>query len=218
MPRLGPGWHTGSIRLQIIKCFARLLKILMNKKIIVLSASPVKRGNTAILVEWFTEGARSNGAQVEIVETALLKYRSTGCLSCRACQKSKKYGCVIDDGASPVLVKMAEADVIVMATPLYFYGPSAQLKLVMDRMFSLYKWDNKANTVETPLKNKLFMLIASAYEDIGLDALEKPFKLTADYSGMRFESFLVPNAGESGEIEKISGIREKAITFGKKAA
>jgi len=188
----------------------------MAKKILVINASPVKNGNTAILVNWFCEGARESGAKVEIVNAAFLKYKSNGCISCRKCQKIKEYRCVINDEASPVLGKMAEVDVIVMATPLYFYGPSAQLKLIMDRMFSLYKWDNKADTMETPLKGKTFVLIASAFEDVGLDSLEKPFAITADYSSMKFESLLVVDAGESGEVKNIPGIREKTITFGKK--
>jgi len=189
----------------------------MLKKILVLSGSPNKKGNTALLVNWFSEGARSKGADVEIVQTAFLKYKFNGCTSCRSCQKIKKYECVINDEAKPVLVKMAKVDVIVMATPLYFYGPSAQLKLIFDRMFSLYKWDNKTGTMKTPLKGKTFTLIASAYEDIGLDALEKPFRLTAEYTGMKFKSLLIPNAGESGDIKNRTNIREKAIALGKKA-
>src|SRR3989338_9191142 len=55
-------------------------------------------------------------------------------------------------------------------------------------MQKLYKWDNKAGTMKTPLKGKMFCLIASAYEDIGLNTLEKPFKLTAQYTGMKFRS------------------------------
>jgi multimeric flavodoxin WrbA len=125
---------------------------------------------------------------------------------------------VINDEAKPVLARMARVDVIVMATPLYFYAPSAQLKLVMDRMFSLYKWDNKAGTMATPLKGKIFALIASAFEDVGLDTLEKSFAITADYSGMKFKSLLVPNAGESGDIQNNSTIRRKAITFGRNIA
>ncbi len=190
----------------------------MAKKILVLNGSPVKNGNTAILVKWFVEGALAKGADVEIVNAAFLKYKSNGCISCRKCQNIKEYICVIKDEAQPVLEKMAKADAIVMATPLYFYAPSAQLKLVMDRMFSLYKWDNKAGTMKTPLKGKIFALIASAFEDVGLDNLEKPFAITADYSGMRFKSLLVANAGESGEVNKLAGIKEKSIAFGKKVA
>jgi len=187
----------------------------MAKKILILSGSPKKDGNTAALIKWFAEGARSKGADVEIVQTAFLKYKSNGCASCRSCQKIKKYECVINDEARPVLAKMRGVDAIVMATPLYFYGPSAQLKLIFDRMFSLYKWDNKAGAMKTPLKGKTLAVIASAYEDIGLDILEKPFKLTAGYTDMKFKSLLIPNAGESGDIKNSAAIRNKAISFGK---
>jgi multimeric flavodoxin WrbA len=188
------------------------------QKILILSGSPKKNGNTAALVEWFTEGAVSKGAQAELIHTAFLQHKLSGCTSCRSCQKQKAYGCVIKDDVSPVLRKMIAADVIVMATPLYFFAASAQLKTIIDRMFSLYKWDNAAGTMKTVLNKKTLVLLASAYEDVGLDALEKPFRLTADYTGMKFRSLLVPNAGESGEIRKKSGIRKKAVAFGKKMA
>lgn len=188
----------------------------MSKKILVISGSPVKNGNTATLINWVAAGARAKGAQVEIIRAAFLKYKTNGCLSCRRCQKTAVYECVINDDAKQVLVKMNEAEVIVMATPLYFYGPSAQLKLVMDRMFSLFKWDNKNDTMTTRLTGKTFVLVASAYENIGLKDLERPFAITADYAGMKFKSLLVPNAGESGEVNKIPGIRAKAIAFGQK--
>lgn len=190
----------------------------MSKKILVLSGSPKRNGNTMALVNWFSEGARAKRARVEVVQTAFLKYKSTGCTSCRACQRIEEYECAIDDEAKPVLKKMLDADVIVMATPLYFFEPSAQLKLVMDRMFSLYKWDNEAGTMRSPLKGKTLVLIASAYEDVGLKELEKPFKITADYSGMKFVSLLVKNAGISGDIIKLPGIRQKAVALGKRVA
>lgn len=190
----------------------------MAKKVLVLSGSPQREGNTSALVGWFAEGARSKGAHVEIVPVAFLKYKAPGCTACRVCQKRTAYGCVIDDEAKPVLAKMAEVDVIVMATPMFFFAPSAQLKIIFDRMFSLYKWDNQAGTMQTILKNKTFVLIASAYEDIGLEALEKPFALTADYTGMRYESLLVPDAGVSGDVKKNAGVREKAFALGEKVA
>lgn len=188
------------------------------KKILILSGSPKKNGNTAALIEWFAEGALSKGAGVEVIHTAFLRYKFPGCTSCRSCQKEEAYGCVIDDGAAHVLKKMIAADVIVMATPLYFFAASAQLKIVIDRMFSLYKWDNAAGTMRTTLAGKTLALLASAYEDVGLKALEKPFKLTADYTGMKFRSLLVSNAGVSGDIRKIPGARANAAAFGKRLA
>lgn len=183
----------------------------------ILSGSPKRDGNTAALVGWFVEGASAGGARTEVVQTASLKYLFPGCTSCRACQKAMDYGCVIKDDARPILDKMAAADVIVMATPLYFFAASAQLKILIDRMFSLYKWDNAAGTFTSPLKGKTMILLASAYEDVGLGALEKPFALTAEYTSMKFESLLIPNAGVSGDIRAAGGVREKAVAFGKRA-
>jgi multimeric flavodoxin WrbA len=190
----------------------------MAKTILVVSGSPKEDGNTATLVEWFAQGALAKGGRVEIIQAASLEHKAVGCTSCRACQELSDYGCIIEDAVSPVLKKMLAADVIVMATPLYFFSVSAQLKVIFDRMFSLYKWDNKAGTMETPLKGKTLVLLASAFEDIGLGALQKPFKLTADYSGMKFESLLVPNAGVSGEIKRKVGILQEAFVLGEKAA
>jgi len=187
----------------------------MKKSILVITGSPKKDGNTAALVEWFAEGAKSAGAGVEILNAGAFKSRVNGCQSCRACQKREAYGCVFDDDVKSALDKMIKADVVVMATPLYFFSASAQIKQVFDRMFSLYKWDNAANTMKTALKGKTFAVIASAFEAEGFDALEEPFKMTADYSGMKYASLIVPDAGESGDVRKKPGIREKAVAFGK---
>jgi multimeric flavodoxin WrbA len=186
----------------------------MAKKILVISGSPKKDGNTAALISWFAEGACSKNATIEIVQSSSLKNKSHGCISCRKCQTIESYECVINDDIKPVLKKMTEADVIVMATPLYFFSASAQLKLVFDRMFCLYKWDNAAGTMKTVLADKTLVLLASAYEDVGLEALAMPFKLTAEYSKMKFESLLVANAGVSGDINKKGDVRGKAISLG----
>ena len=190
----------------------------MAKEILILCASPKKDGNTSALVSWLAEGARSQGARVEIVATAFLRYKTLGCTSCRSCQTQDAYECVVSDEAKPVLAKMANVDVIVMATPLYFFGPSAQLKIILDRMFSLYKWDNVAGTMKTPLKGKTLVLLASAFEDKGLEALAQPFAMTAEYTGMQFKSLLVANAGVSGDIHKRPGVRAQAIALGQEVA
>jgi hypothetical protein len=88
----------------------------------------------------------------------------------------------------------------------------------MDRMFSLFKWDNVAGTMETPLKGKTLALILSAFEDVGLDLVEKSFFITAEYAGMKFKSLLVPNVGVSGDVLNKQGIREQAVVFGEKLA
>lgn len=190
----------------------------MPRNILVISGSPKKDGNTAALVKWFSEGARSKGAKVEVVDVGRMPFKVAGCSACRSCQKLSAYKCVIKDGGQQVLSKMEKADVIVMATPLYFYGPSAQLKVIVDRMFSLFKWDNAAGTMETPLKGKAMGLILSAFEDVGLDLVEKSFYITAEYAGMKFASLLVPNVGVSGDVLRKPEVREEALVFGEKLA
>lgn len=182
-------------------------------KILILNGSPVKNGNTAKLVDWFAQEARSKGESVKIVRAASLKSKVNGCTSCRACQKSARYECVIKDDVNEVLKEMQKADVVVFATPLYFYGPSAQLKLIIDRMFSLYKWDNTTDTFTSPMKGKVMGFILSAYENVGLKIVEESFKIIADYSQMSFHSLLVPDARESGDVENIKGIRERVRKF-----
>lgn len=184
------------------------------KKIMVISGSPRKDGNTRALIDEFLKGVKENDAEVEVIHAAFLHYKSNGCMSCRSCQKSDKFECCINDDAAPVLKRMTEVDTIVFATPLYFFSASAQIKMIFDRMFSLYKWDNAAGTMVTPLKGKGLVLIASAYEDIGLDALEAPFRLTAAYSNMYFDSLLVPNAGISGDIRKKPVFLKQAYELG----
>lgn len=189
----------------------------MSKNILIINGSPKKDGNTAKLVEWYVEGVRHACENIEIVHAGLPKFRAKGCTSCRMCQKMPDYECVICDDVKETLKKMATVDVIVFATPLYFYGPTAQLKCVIDRMFSLYKWDNTTDTFETPMRGKSMVLLLSAYEDTGLDIVEKSFKLIADYSYMKFQSFLVPNAKESMGIDKLRGIHAKAVDFGRRS-
>jgi multimeric flavodoxin WrbA len=70
----------------------------MKRSILVISGSQKKDGNTATLVEWFAEGARSSGADIDIVNTTSMDIKVAGCQSCRACQKREEYGCVFKDG------------------------------------------------------------------------------------------------------------------------
>jgi multimeric flavodoxin WrbA len=67
------------------------------KKIIAISGSPNKKGNTAIIINWFAEGARSLGSNIEIVHVSDLKYKIAGCASRRKCQKIAEYRCVIKE-------------------------------------------------------------------------------------------------------------------------
>ncbi len=186
----------------------------------VLFASPEENGNTSLLVKWFIKGAKSKGAKVELVNVAKLKYKVNGCTSCQGCQHSLKYECVIKDEASPIIARVPRADTLVLATPVYFFGPTAQLKLFLDRMYSLFKFERGTGKVRHRLNNMQLCLIASASGglDHGLSLTEDTFKALARLIGMKFSSLLVPAAGISGAIKSNKEIQKKAIALGGKLA
>ncbi len=186
----------------------------------ILFASPKENGNTALLVKWFIKGAKSKGAKVELVNTAKLKYKVNGCTSCQECQHSFKYQCVIPDEASPLIARIPQVDVLVLATPIYFLGPTAQLKLFLDRMYSLFKFERGTGKVRHHLNNLQLCLLASASggPGHGLSLTNDTFKSLAEVIGIKFSSLFVPAAGVSGTIKSNKGIQRKAIALGSKLA
>ena len=109
----------------------------MNKKVLIISSSPRKGGNSETLAAAFAEGAREAGNQVETVS---LRDKQLGfCKGCFACLKLGH--CVIQDDAVEIAAKMHDADVLVFATPVYYYSVSGQLKTMLDRANPLYDTD-----------------------------------------------------------------------------
>ena len=109
----------------------------MNKRVVILSSSPRRGGNSELLAEAFARGAQESGNQVE---TVYLREKQYGfCRGCLACQKLGH--CVIRDDAVGVAARMHDADVLVFATPVYYYSVSGQLKTMLDRANPLYGTD-----------------------------------------------------------------------------
>lgn len=100
------------------------------KRVLILSGSPRVRGNSDLLCDEFARGAREAGHEVEKIRVA---ERQIG--YCRACYYCREHQgrCVIQDDMGELLEKMIAADVLVLATPVYFYSLCAQLKTVLDR-------------------------------------------------------------------------------------
>ena len=94
-------------------------------KIVVLSGSPRKHGNTDLLVEAFAKGAREHSA-VEIISVS--DYNVAPCIGCNTCFERENNRCFRDDDMTEIYDKLKEADMLVIASPVYFYGVSAQLK------------------------------------------------------------------------------------------
>lgn len=124
----------------------------MSKKVLILSSSPRKGGNSETLAAAFAKGAQEAG---HAVETVYLREKQCGfCKGCFACLKTGR--CVIRDDAAEIIAKMHDADVLVFATPVYYYSVSAQLKTMLDRANPLFDADYRFTKV---------FLLATAAED-----------------------------------------------------
>lgn len=106
----------------------------MSKKILILSASPRKGGNSDLLCDQFAKGAQEAGHTVEKIR---VQERSIApCLACYGCRGTGV--CVQKDDMAGILDKMVQADVLVLATPVYFYSMDGQLKILIDRTLPRY--------------------------------------------------------------------------------
>ena len=115
----------------------------MAKKVLIISTSLRNNSNSEKLAEAFAEGAKASGNEVEMVS---LKNKSIAfCKGCFACQKVGR--CVINDDANAITEKILEADVVVWATPIYYYEMSGQMKTMIDRANSLFPRDYKFRDV-----------------------------------------------------------------------
>jgi multimeric flavodoxin WrbA len=193
----------------------------MAKKIMVLCGSPRVKGNTNTVAHWFAQAAMAAGADVQMVNLATLKLASNGCTCCLGCQKLDGYECVIKDEAGPVLSAMANVDALVFATPVYFYGPTAQLKLVLDRMYCLYKFKKGEEGFDCAIRGKTLAVIATAADGLegGLGAVKETFEAIAKFSGCQFQSLLVPHAPKDPkDLANNQDLRVEAIEFGTRLA
>lgn len=160
------------------KYIERMMK--MAKNILVLSASPRKGGNSDLLCDQFMLGAKEAGNQTE--QIFFRNKKINYCTGCGTCQ-SNAGTCVQKDDMAEVLDKMIAADVIVMATPVYFYTMNAQMKTLIDRTCARY----------TEIRNKDFYFIVAA-ADSSKRAMERTLE------GFRAFTSCLSRAKEKGII------------------
>jgi len=154
----------------------------VNKKVLVISSSPRRGGNSDLLCDQFVNGSTEAGHPAEKI---FLKDKKINyCTGCGTCiDRGKK--CSQKDDMAEVLDKMVEADVIVMATPVYFYTMCGQMKTLIDRTCSRY----------TEITNKDFYFIVTAADD-SKPAMERTLE--------EFRGF----------INCLDGANEKGIVYG----
>ena len=112
-------------------------------KILVLNGSPRPNGNTSAMVEAFTEGAKENGHQVDVVNVCQKKI--AGCLACEYCHEKDsghERQCVQQDDMQEVYPLLDAAEMIVLASPIYYHGFTGQLQCAINRIYALDKPKN----------------------------------------------------------------------------
>lgn len=162
----------------------------MSKKVLILSGSPRKNGNSDILCDEFMKGAAEAGHQVEKIRVSEKKVGY-----CRACYACKGTGvCAIKDDMAEILQKMIDADVLVLASPVYFYSVDAQLKAVIDR--SVARWQEVKN------KELYYIMTAADGEVESMETTLACFRGYADCISGAKEMGVIYGTGvyEKGEI------------------
>lgn len=176
----------------------------MIKKVLILSGSPRKGGNSDVLCDEFSRGAAERGNSVEKIRIA---EKTVG--YCRACYFCKKSGgaCVIKDDMAEILQKMIDADVIVLSSPVYFYSIDAQLKAVIDR--TVARW------LEVKNKEFYYIMTAADGEEAAMETTLACFRGYADCVNGAKERGVIYGTGvyEKGEILKSPAMR-KAYEMG----
>lgn len=166
-------------------------------KVAIFNGSPRKE-NTFALVEAFREGAESAGHEVSVYHVGKMKIG--GCLACEYCHTKGEGNCIQKDDLEQILPAYKEADVIVFASPIYYFGMSAQLEAAIQRVYCIGK----------PLNAKKAVLLLSSASAGVYDASIAQFKAYTGYTGIENAGIITANGGENKSEEKLAEVKELA--------
>lgn len=169
-------------------------------KVVILVGSVRRGGNTQLLAESCAAGAEAAGHEVEILSVA--DYAVMPCNGCEACSAQTGNRCVLEDDMQRIYPKLWEADILVAASPVYFYGVSAQLKAIIDRC-------------HTPMRNQFrirklaLILVGGAARTTLFDAILCQYQLMLTYFHLQDGGkVLVPGVRAPGAIQGHPALEE----------
>ena len=173
-------------------------------RILALIGSPRKQSNTDILVDKILEGCKEKGFISE--KLYLYDFDISACTDCRLC-KSENYECAIKDDMQQIYSSMVEADILIFGTPVYWYGPTGKMKLLIDRM--------RPFIASKKMQGKRGVLVAPSEEGPkACKALLEMFRMSFDYLGMEFIDSILSMAYERAEVSGNKKDLEKAYELG----
>ena len=161
-------------------------------KILIIVGSARRGGNTEQLAHAFARGAEAAGNEVVTLSVADLAVKP--CVGCNACSRREGNTCFQDDDMSIVYRHLASADTLVLATPVYFYGISAQLKTLVDRLHTPLR-----NTF--PLRRMALLAVGASSRPELFDAIMMQYRLVLGYFHLEdVGTVLVHGMKERGDI------------------
>lgn len=172
--------------------------------ILILSGSPRKGGNTDLLVDAFVKGA-SQKHHVEVV--SVRDFKVNPCKGCNACFRNDGNTCVQKDDMPLIYDQLAIADMLVIASPVYFYGLSAQLKAVIDRLHNPIR-----DTF--PIKKMALLLVGAATLPELFDSILAQYQLCLNYFKLEDAGrVLVRGAKDKGDVKNTDAL-DNALALG----
>lgn len=175
----------------------------MSKKIVVITGSPRKKGNSFAMTEAFIRAAEAGGHTVTRFDAALKNVG--GCRACETCFRTGK-ACSFDDDFNTVAPAILEADAVIFTMPVYWYSIPAQIKGVIDRLFSFVVAGKDIAGKECAL------LACCEEEDLSVfDGVRIPLERSAALMKWKMVGeVLVPGVLNAGDIERTDGCRQAA--------
>lgn len=186
--------------------------------VLVFLGSPRKKGNSEILTEAVLEGVREAGGSPEIIRLCDLKI--SPCISCGGCNKTGK--CVVEDDMTPLYDKIITIDKIIVASPIYFYGITAQTKAFIDRTQALWNrkrlMEKKGEWLENTDRKGFFISVAATRGARIFEGAVLTMKYGYDAMGTNYAGgFLVTGPDKRGDMarneQKLSEAREAGKNF-----
>lgn len=175
----------------------------MGKKIVVITGSPRKNGNSFAMTDAFIQAAEARGHTITRFDAAMKKVG--GCRACETCFKTGK-ACSFDDDFNIIAPAILEADAVVFTAPVYWYSIPAQIKGVIDRLFSLVVGGKEIAGKECAL------ITCCEEEDLSvMDGVRVPIERSAALMKWKMVGeVLVPGVLEAGAIAKTDGCAQAA--------
>ena len=175
----------------------------MSKKIVVITGSPRKNGNSFAMTDAFINAAKAKGHTVTRFDAAMMNIG--GCHACETCFKTGK-ACSFDDDFNMIAPAILEADALVFTMPVYWYSIPSQIKAVIDRIYSLVVGGKDISGKECAL------IACCEEEDLSvLDGVRIPMERTAALNNWTMVGeVLVPGVLKPGDINRTDGCRQAA--------